>query len=47
MKNINYSQITNALAEIGIPEYNEFDIIIATEGKCGNDDLYLVELYEL
>ena len=36
--------IREILSEIGIPEYDEFEIIAATEGKCGNDDLYLVEL---
>ena len=35
--------IREILSEIGLKEYDEFGIILATEAKCGKDDLYIVE----
>ena len=35
--------IREILSGIGLKEYDEFGIILATEAKCGKDDLYIVE----
>ena len=37
--------IREILSEVGLPEYDEFGLIHATKAKCGNDDLYIMELH--
>ena len=39
--------IHEILSEIGLHEYDEFGLIIATKAKCGKDDLYLIELPDI
>jgi len=36
--------IKEILAGIGLTEYDEFKMILATAGKCDKDELFLVEL---
>ena len=35
--------IREILSGLGLKEYDEFELILATKAKCGNDDLYIVE----
>ena len=38
--------IREILDEVGLSEYDEFGLILATKAKCGNDDLYIAELQD-
>ena len=35
--------IREILRDNGLNEYNEFELLMVTKGKCDKDDLYLVE----
>ena len=35
--------IREILSEVGLKEYDEFGLILATKAKCGKDALYIVE----